>query len=61
MGETFSLKMSNPFCTSKKVNRSKLEATFISEKKIEKKNHEIENYFKNSKGRFLNFFLNMLM
>ena len=52
MGETFSLKMSNPFCTSKKVNRSKLEATFISEKKIEKKNHEIENYFKNSEGRF---------
>jgi len=33
MGETFSLKMSNPFCTSKKVIRSKLEATFISEKK----------------------------
>ena len=58
MGETFSLKMSNPFCTSKKVIRSKLEATFISEKKNKKmKIHEIENYFKNSEGRFFSFFL----
>ena len=38
MGETFSLKMSNPFCTSKKVNGSKLEVTFINEKKMKKSN-----------------------